>query len=151
VSGKLRGIAMIAGLLAVGMGAVAVMPGRLVMYRGFRLFADDYVHDFSTISAGGLIGALHAAALAVLAFRLWHKPTTERAWWFVVAAPVLELLVRVIDAVIWRGYARWPNVTGRIYDGLVLTELAIAIVVLPLALYLGRRTGDAPQARVVSD
>jgi hypothetical protein len=150
VVGKLRGIAIIAGFLGLATSVLAVFPGRLVMYRGFRLFADDYVHDFSTVSAGGLTGALHGAALAVLAFQLWRRPSGERAWSFIVLAPVLYLVTRLIDAFVWRGYATWPTMTGRIYDGLQLAEIAIAVVVLPLALWLGRRASDAPVARVVS-
>lgn len=148
LASKLRGIATIAGLLGLAMIFVACMPGRLVMRTTLHWFSHD-TYDFSTVSAGGLTGALHGAALVVLAFRLWRKPVADRAWSFIVIGAVLAIVTRAIDYLVWAAYRTSLTVTGRIYEAIGLAELAIAVVVLPLALWLARRSSDAPQMRVL--
>lgn len=149
LANKLRGIALVAGLLGLAMGLLAVMPGRLVMYTGWHWASPVERHEFAIVSCGGLVGALQAAALVVLAFRLWRQPSAARAWPFVVMAPLLALFVHLIDLVVWHNYALSPTATGRVYDALALAELAIAVVVLPLAFWLARKSGDAPEARAL--
>ena len=126
----------------------AVMPGRLVMRSTLNWTSTD-TYDFSMVSAGGLVGALHGAAIVVLAFRLWRKPVLERAWVFIALVSMLELLTRLIDYLVWSQYRTTLTLTGRLYNGLELVEVAIAIVVLPLALWLARRTGEVPEARAL--
>jgi hypothetical protein len=145
---KLRGIAIIAGLIALAIVFLAVMPGRLVMRSTLHWTTPD-TYEFSIVSAGGLTGALHGAAIAVLAFRLWRRPTVERAWVFIGLVPMLALVTRFIDYLVWSSYRTSLTLTGQVYSWLDLVEVAIAIVVLPLALWLARRTGDVPQARVL--
>jgi hypothetical protein len=149
LASKLRGIAILAGLLGLAMAILAVMPGRLVMYTGYHWASPVDHHEFAIVSAGGLVGALHAAALVVLAFRLWRQPSAARAWPFIVMAPLLQLFVRIIDLILWHNYALSPTLTGRVYDAIAVAELAIAIVVLPLALWLARKSSDAPEARAL--
>ena len=147
---NLRGIAIIAGLLGLAMVVVALLPGRLASYRGFDLFGDYENGAVWTTSAGGWVGVLHGIALLVLAFCLGRSPTVSAGWWFVVLVLVAKLIAVVINAIVWNGYAVWPTGAGHLYRGLELAELALAIVVVPLAIYLGRRASDAPSARVVT-
>ncbi|HEY5944119.1 MAG TPA: hypothetical protein VIV40_01450 [Kofleriaceae bacterium] len=147
---KLRGIALIAGIVAVVMAIVSCMPGRLVMHTPAFGWLDPVPsREFSIVSAGGVIGVLHACALFVLAARLWRKPCVDRAWLYVFMAAFLGIADRAIDYVRWFRFSTTLTEAGRLFHGLELMQLAIAVVVLPLALMLASRDNDVPPARAL--
>jgi hypothetical protein len=144
---KLRGIAILGGLLALASGIASWMPGRVVM-RAAWFSAERY--SISVERAGGVVGVVHALVLLALAVRLWRTPSSERAWQYVVVASIAEVIDRAIDFVYWGGHATTLADAGQVHQALDLAQLAIAFVVLPLVVLLARRTEPVPTARVLS-
>jgi hypothetical protein len=148
---KLRGIALLATLLAIATAIVACLPGRLVMHHEWSIFDLFDAHDsreFSNVSAGGLVGVLHGCALVVLGVRLWRRPVIDRAWLYVAMAAMLELVDRGVEYVRWLRYSTHLTFAGEALRAIEIGQLAVALVVLPLALVLGASRDDVPRARV---
>ena len=147
----LRRIAVVAGTLALAIGVLACAPGRLVM-QPFNLdwFDPSDTRTFTVVAAGGLVGALHAALLLLLAGRMWQTPTTARGWQYVGFALLAELVDRAVSFVRFANASTHLNEAGHALQALGLAHVAIAFVVLPLVLLRSRRADDVPTARVLS-
>ncbi len=131
----LRRIAVVAGALALAIGVLAYAPGRLVMHP-FELdwFDASDTRSFTVVAAGGLVGALHAALLLLLAGRMWQTPTSARGWQYVGFALIAELVDRGVSYVRFAKVSTHLNAAGHAVQALALAHLAIALVVLPLVL-----------------